>query len=168
MGALTPKTCELLRGQLPGEKHDLPHIVNNHEEVAFFYTGPSSNVLPHSGQQNVRINVHIGLEGFDDSELIVHTGLNKSQVLKWSDTSAFAFNDGWQHEVVTGKSHRYVLAVGVMHPDLEEATYAGAFNSRTFAGPLKPGQLGRFLKAKEKKEERKKKQKRQGGGAGEL
>lgn len=162
---LTPATCALLRGKLPGEQHDLPHIVNNHEEVAFFYAGPSSRVLPHSGQQNVRINVHIGLEGFDDSKLIVYTGLNKTRVLKWTATSAFAFNDGWQHEVVNGEGHRYVLAVGVMHPDLDEATYASAFKGRTFAGPFKPGQLEKFV---QKAQEKRASKKRRGDDAGEL
>jgi len=148
---LAPESCKLLRGELPGESNGLPYIVNNHEEVAFFYAGPKSHVLAHSGQQNCRLNLHLGLEGFDDSELIVHTGLNKSKSLRWSAEEAFAFNDGWQHEVRCGDGHRYVLIVGVMHPDLDEAAYAGAYNSKTFATQFKPGQLSRFLEAAKKK-----------------
>lgn len=141
---VAPKTCAALRYALPGRQRGLPYVQHNTEEVVFFHGGPSSRVLPHNGGSNCRINIHIGLEGFDDSKVIVHTDINESRTLAWSDTKAMAFNDGWTHEVVNGPQHRYVLAVAIMHPDIREAHFAEAAASRADGAHSGPGESPRY------------------------
>ncbi|CAK0819055.1 unnamed protein product [Prorocentrum cordatum] len=129
--AVARESCRLLRNGLPGRSREVPYAVMNHEEVVFFYSSPGSRVLPHNGAQNGRINVHIGLEGFEASRIVVHTGINQTRSLSWSDSEAVAFNDGWIHEVVNGESdERYVLALGIMHPDIWQGR-----GRRQLAGP---------------------------------
>merc|ERR1712226_828159 len=101
---VTPRTCDLFRNELPGLQAGLPYAVQNHEEVSFFHMSPNSRILPHSGLLNGRINLHIGLEGCHSSELRVYTGIgvNDTRTLLWRDHEAFAFNDGWTREIVTG------------------------------------------------------------------
>lgn len=129
--ALAPQTCEMFRNQLPGMRNRLPVVASNQEEVVFFYGSPNSHVLPHNGGCNGRINVHIGLEGFDGSIMRVWKDVNSFEDLHWSESTAIAYNDGSQHEVINGPHHRYVLGVGIMHPDIEEAHFAEAFNRKT-------------------------------------
>lgn len=147
--AVTPKTCALFRREMPGEKDKIPLAVHNQEEVVLFYSAPNSRVLPHSGAQNGRVNIHIGLEGYEGSRLNVYTNVTASggleiQTLAWSDTKAVAFNDGWQHEIINGPEHRFVLAVGIVHPDIRLWHFAEAFNSRTSAMEFSPHQMETF------------------------
>lgn len=143
---VVPRSCDVFRDVLPQRKQ-IPRVVGNQEEVVFFYGSPHSHVLPHTGGQNARINIHIGLEGYEGSTLNVFTDLNETQTLLWSDDRAVAFNDGWAHEVVNGPGHRYVLAVGYMHPDIEEAHFAEAFNMRTQLMKMPKGRMKRFQNA---------------------
>jgi len=146
--AVARESCRLLRNGLPGRSREVPYAVMNHEEVVFFYSSPGSRVLPHNGAQNGRINVHIGLEGFEASRIVVHTGINQTRSLSWSDSEAVAFNDGWIHEVVNGESdERYVLALGIMHPDISEASYAECFTGRTMAETFTPERAERIRRA---------------------
>merc|ERR1712187_1009116 len=144
------------RDALPGRQRGLPYLQVNNEEVVFFYGSPRGHVLPHNGGTNCRINVHIGLEGYEESTLKVHTNINEVVSLTWSDREAMAFNDGWTHEVINGPGHRYVLAVGIMHPDIQEAHFAEAFNERTEFTEFEPGKLAHYEKARQDQKRSKK------------
>jgi len=148
------KTCMLFQNELPGQTAGLPYALSNQEEVVFFYGSPRSHVLPHNGANNGRINIHIGLEGFEGSVVNIWTDVNETDTLEWSSTRAFAFSDGWMHEVVNGPGHRYVLSVGIMHPDIDEASFAIAFNGRTQWMEFEEGELERFRKAHKAKKRR--------------
>jgi hypothetical protein len=149
---VAPRICKLLDGELPGRKSGLPYAVGNHEEVTIFHLSPGSHVLPHNGGQNGRVTIHLGLEGFEGSVLKVYTNISESIDLEWSGKETIAFADGWTHEFVNGPGDSYVLAVGVMHPDIDGASYAEAFNGKTMAKTFKDGELDEFKELKTKKQ----------------
>jgi len=149
---ITPKTCAAFRNALPGRQRGLPYLQHNTEEVVFFHGSPFSHVLPHNGGSNCRINIHIGLEGYEDSKVVVHTNTTTALTLAWSDKTAMAFNDGWTHEVINGPGHRYVLAVAIMHPDIQEAHFAEAFNGRTDVVEFGRGKLAQYQKMGKKQQ----------------
>lgn len=114
--ALMPRAAELLRGQLPGAAHvpRLPYIVYNSEEVTLFRTTPGTKVLLHNGGVNARLNVSLGLKGCAGAWLEV-----AGERREWRAGEVLAFDDSVDHAVHhLGEEDRWVLTVGVMHPDL--------------------------------------------------
>ncbi|CAK0799207.1 unnamed protein product, partial [Prorocentrum cordatum] len=103
------------------------------------------------GRAPAVINVHIGVEGFEGSSINVFTDVGETVVLNWSDSKAFAFNDGWVHEVVNGPGHRYVLALGWMHPDIDLHHFAEAFNQKTVVRRWPPKRMSQFQAAYRRK-----------------
>eukprot|EP00435_Cladocopium_sp_Y103_P038425 s2736_g10.t1 len=112
--ALAPKTTELLRDRLPGLSNGLPYIHHNTEEVCFFRMTPGTRISMHSGGCNARINLSLGLLGCSDSFIQV-----AGEERQWRDGELLAFDDSCDHSARhDGEEDRWVLLVGVMHPDL--------------------------------------------------
>eukprot|EP00435_Cladocopium_sp_Y103_P000171 s620_g1.t1 len=114
--ALAPKTTELLRDKLPGASKGLPYIHYNTEEVCFFRMTPGTRVMMHSGGCNARLNLSLGLLGCSDSFIQV-----AGDERRWRNGELLAFDDSCDHSARhDGEEDRWVLTVGVMHPDLVE------------------------------------------------
>jgi len=128
-------SCSMFRYELPGRNAELPYWYENHEEVTFYRASPGTKTLPHAGFSNGRINIQIGLEGLQDSSLALHKSWDSAQTLEWKTNEAIAFNDGRQRTEQTGSEERFILEVGIFHPDITVETYiANHFNGRTMAG----------------------------------
>merc|ERR1712194_779571 len=141
---VAPKLCALFRDQLPGANSGLPYVDFNHEEVAIYHASPDAHLLPHNGGHNGKINIQMVLEGGEESHLKIHTDFNTSTKLEWPEKEAVAFADGWSWEDSNGPGERDLLSVGVFHPDIDGASYAEGFNSKTTWEPFKKGQLAEF------------------------
>eukprot|EP00746_Dinoflagellata_sp_MGD_P020211 gnl/MRDRNA2_/MRDRNA2_147014_c0_seq1.p1 gnl/MRDRNA2_/MRDRNA2_147014_c0~~gnl/MRDRNA2_/MRDRNA2_147014_c0_seq1.p1 ORF type:complete len:377 (+),score=57.96 gnl/MRDRNA2_/MRDRNA2_147014_c0_seq1:123-1133(+) len=146
-------TCSLLRSLLPSSyKRDekevyIPYVTGNDEEVIFFETSPGSQVAIHSGSTNTRLNIHMGLKDVEGSTMTIYgfpVGKNGSysdiggaQNFPWTIGKVGPiFDDSFDHAVntpVTASRSRFVLAIGVLHPQLRNnpGLYADAFNQRT-------------------------------------
>eukprot|EP00928_Gymnodinium_smaydae_P051505 TRINITY_DN35061_c0_g1_i1.p1 TRINITY_DN35061_c0_g1~~TRINITY_DN35061_c0_g1_i1.p1 ORF type:complete len:184 (-),score=10.12 TRINITY_DN35061_c0_g1_i1:343-894(-) len=112
--ALAPRTAALLRDALPGAAAGLPYIHHNTEEVCFFRMTPGTRILLHTGGCNARLNLSLGLLGCSGTRIAV-----AGEARDWKEGEVFAFDDSCDHEAWhDGERDRWVLTVGVMHPDL--------------------------------------------------
>eukprot|EP00397_Hematodinium_sp_SG-2012_P056607 GEMP01070023.1.p1 GENE.GEMP01070023.1~~GEMP01070023.1.p1 ORF type:complete len:148 (+),score=37.80 GEMP01070023.1:87-530(+) len=91
------------------------NIVYNSEEASIFRVTPGTRVQLHNGGTNTRVNLSLGLFGCEGSEII----LGGAGSMPWKDGEIVAFDDGWDHAVThTGPEDRWVLTLGLRHPDL--------------------------------------------------
>eukprot|EP00746_Dinoflagellata_sp_MGD_P051714 gnl/MRDRNA2_/MRDRNA2_230122_c0_seq1.p1 gnl/MRDRNA2_/MRDRNA2_230122_c0~~gnl/MRDRNA2_/MRDRNA2_230122_c0_seq1.p1 ORF type:complete len:463 (+),score=85.12 gnl/MRDRNA2_/MRDRNA2_230122_c0_seq1:87-1391(+) len=148
--------CEILKPLLPSPPKRIsvvPYVAVNDEEVIIFETGPGSQILMHNGPTNTRINIHMGVRDVEGSGIRIfgedgsgswtqgdlQGDASFSQRLEWSEGKVGPiFDDSFDHAVDTpasAKHSRFIIAVGVLHPDLRQnpGIYAGAFNRRTGA-----------------------------------
>eukprot|EP00747_Dinoflagellata_sp_TGD_P208799 gnl/TRDRNA2_/TRDRNA2_82243_c1_seq2.p1 gnl/TRDRNA2_/TRDRNA2_82243_c1~~gnl/TRDRNA2_/TRDRNA2_82243_c1_seq2.p1 ORF type:complete len:474 (-),score=74.93 gnl/TRDRNA2_/TRDRNA2_82243_c1_seq2:43-1464(-) len=118
-----PRSCDILRGRLPGERRGLPYRLANDEEVVIFSTAGRANVETHNGDQNVRLNIHMGLKGVTNCSLSVRTPEGVSEHPLQPGKVTAIFDDSFDHAVYMGTEsakERIAIAVGVMHPDIYE------------------------------------------------
>jgi len=109
-----PVTSEVIKS-LNAFRPDLPNVVYNSEEATIFRVSPGTKVQLHNGATNARINVSLGLFGCEGSNVI----LGGAGSVPWKDGEVLAFHDGWDHAVThEGKEDRWVLTLGLRHPDL--------------------------------------------------
>ncbi|CAK9053512.1 Aspartyl/asparaginyl beta-hydroxylase (Aspartate beta-hydroxylase) (ASP beta-hydroxylase) (Peptide-aspartate beta-dioxygenase) [Durusdinium trenchii] len=136
---LAPKTVALLKERLPGQANGLPYIHHNTEEVCFFRMSPGTRILLHTGGCNARLNLSLGLMGCSDSFITV-----AQEERRWRDGQLFAFDDSCDHAARhDGPEDRWVLTVGIMHPDLvASAELNGDGNQRSSGTPVVPSGPG--------------------------
>lgn len=111
---IAPRTVGLLRGALPGAAAGLPYIHHNTEEVCFFRMSAGTEVSTHNGGSNARLNLSLGLLGCEGAGIRV-----AGEARPWRSGEVLAFDDSCDHSAWHhGDEDRWVLAVGIMHPDL--------------------------------------------------
>ena len=84
--------------------------------VSFSALAPGTHVLPHCGQTNTKLRIHLGIDVPNGCEMRVGT-----EVRPWREGRCSVFDDSFEHEVWNrGTSTRYVLLLDVYHPDLTD------------------------------------------------
>merc|ERR1711904_256420 len=131
-----PKTCNLLKAQMP-TKPDVPFAVGNSEEVVVFHSKPGAVVGKHCGATNAQLNIHLTLSGGKGTFLQV----GDHAPLELRDGKAVCFQDSFQH----GVDHRLgeeriSLVLRVQHPDMQMETFSNCERTdvtdlRTWDGP---------------------------------
>lgn len=101
-----PQTMALLRS-IPGLADD-----------AFFSCFvPGTHLKPHAAEDNVRLNVHLGLEVPRGCGIAV-----AAQQRIWPEDQMLCFDPSFTHEAWNfGASNRHVLLFTIWHPDLTQA-----------------------------------------------
>ena len=89
-------------------------------EVFFSRIKPDTHIIPHYGQMNIRLTVHLGLIIPDDCAIRVG-----DETRTWEVGKILAFDDSFEHEAWNrGSSDRVVLIFEAWHPDLREVEIA--------------------------------------------
>ena len=90
-------------------------------EILFSVLEPGGHIIPHFGQSNIRLTVHLGI--------IIPHGCNirvGDETQTWSEGELLVFDDSFEHEARNvGESQRIVLILEVWNPYLKEAEIAG-------------------------------------------
>ncbi len=90
-------------------------------EIFFSVLQPGAHIIPHYGQMNIRLTVHLGLIIPDGCGL--RAG---EETRKWVEGQLLIFDDSFEHEAWNrGDSDRVVLIFETWNPDLSEAEIAG-------------------------------------------
>ncbi len=90
-------------------------------EIFFSVLAPGAHIVPHYGQMNVRLTVHLGLIVPDDCAIRVG-----DETRTWQPGRVLAFDDSFEHEAFNrADTDRVVLIFEVWHPDLAEAEIDG-------------------------------------------
>lgn len=90
-------------------------------EIFFSVLRPNAHIIPHYGQMNIRLTVHLGLIVPDGCGIRVG-----DETRQWEEGKTLAFDDSFEHEAYNrGKSDRIVLIFETWHPDLRPAEIAG-------------------------------------------
>lgn len=105
-----PQTAALMR-RLP-----LAEAEGYMPEVFYSVLAPGTDIVPHFGQTNIRLTVHLGL--------IIPTGCGirvGGETRHWAAGEILAFDDSFEHAAWNhGDSERVVLIFEAWHPDLTE------------------------------------------------
>ena len=89
-------------------------------EVFFSRLKPDTHIIPHYGQMNVRLTVHLGLIIPDDCGIRVG-----GETRKWEVGKILLFDDSFEHEAWNrDTTDRVVLIFEAWHPDLREVEIA--------------------------------------------
>lgn len=84
--------------------------------VTLSWLEPGTHVVPHCGDTNTQLRVHLGLR--------VPTNVNirvGEHVLSWQEGRCIVFDDSYEHEVWhRGDGPRLILLMDVLHPSLDE------------------------------------------------
>ncbi len=90
-------------------------------EVFFSVLQPDAHIIPHYGQMNIRLTVHLGL--------IIPNGCSiraGDETRSWTEGKILVFDDSFEHEAWNrSDSDRIVLIFEVWNPDLNEAEIEG-------------------------------------------
>lgn len=90
-------------------------------EIFFSRLKPGGHIIPHYGQMNFRLTVHLGLIVPDGCGIRVG-----DQTRHWEPGRVLAFDDSFEHEAWNrGDSERIVLIFEAWHPDIREAEVEG-------------------------------------------
>lgn len=85
--------------------------------ISFSALAAGTHVLPHCGQTNAKLRIHLGVNVPPGSEMRVGT-----EVRTWHDGKCLVFDDSFEHEVWNrGVATRYVLLLDVYHPELSDS-----------------------------------------------
>lgn len=111
-----PRTCGLLNGRRELEVKSAKvakGVIPPELVVLFFLLSPGGRILPHFGTHG-RLVASLGIESFEDSELIVG-----GTAAKWSRDEFIIFDDAFEHSVVnSGTEPRVVFSMTFIHPEL--------------------------------------------------
>lgn len=103
------------------ESLPLPEAEDYMPEIFFSRLKPGAHIIPHFGQMNFRLTVHLGL--------IVPEGCGirvGDQTRHWEPGKVLAFDDSFEHEAWNrGDKERIVLILEAWHPDIREAEIEG-------------------------------------------
>jgi hypothetical protein len=142
-----PKTCNLLKAQMP-TKPEVPFAVGNSEEVVLFHSKPGAVIGKHCGATNAQLNIHLTLSGGKGTFLEVGDGAP----MELQDGKAVCFQDSFQHGVdhKTGDD-RISLVLRVQHPDMQMETFGNCERTdvtdlRTWNGTKARAKADRVLK----------------------
>lgn len=90
-------------------------------EIFFSVLQPGAHIIPHFGQMNIRLTVHLGL--------IIPEGCGLragDETRHWEEGRLLLFDDSFEHEAWNrGNSDRVVLIFETWNPDLSEAEIVG-------------------------------------------
>ena len=90
-------------------------------EVFFSVLRPGAHIVPHYGQMNIRLTVHLGLTIPQDCGIRVH-----EETRGWEPGRVLVFDDSFKHEAWNhSDQERVVLIFEVWNPDLSEAEIFG-------------------------------------------
>ncbi len=90
-------------------------------EIFFSVLRPGAHIVPHFGQMNIRLTVHLGLEVPAQCGLRVH-----DETREWEAGRLLIFDDSFRHEAWNNsKQERVVLIFEVWNPDLSDAEIFG-------------------------------------------
>lgn len=90
-------------------------------EIFFSVLQPGAHIIPHYGQMNIRLTVHLGLVIPDNCGL--RAG---DETRQWREGQLLIFDDSFEHEAWNrGDSDRVVLIFEIWNPALSEAEIAG-------------------------------------------
>jgi aspartate beta-hydroxylase len=105
--------------------------------VTLSWLEPGTHVVPHCGDTNTQLRVHLGLR--------VPTGVSirvGSQVLTWQEGRCIVFDDSYEHEVWhRGEHPRLVLLMDVLHPALDDQQRGRVLGRRRSASQQIAGYL---------------------------
>jgi hypothetical protein len=94
--------------------HTIPRLA---EDAFFSCLTPGTHLKAHEAEDNLRLNVHLGLEIPLGSGIRV---ANQSRI--WPEDQVLCFDPSFRHEAWNfGTSNRHVLLFTIWHPDLIEA-----------------------------------------------
>ena len=113
--ARCPETMSVL-DSLP-----LAHARDYMPEIFFSVLQPGAHIIPHYGQMNIRLTVHLGLI------IPENCGLRAGEETRhWQEGRLLIFDDSFEHEAWNrGSSDRVVLIFETWNPALSEAEIAG-------------------------------------------
>ncbi|MCZ6559471.1 MAG: aspartyl/asparaginyl beta-hydroxylase domain-containing protein [Gammaproteobacteria bacterium] len=113
--ARCPKTMEVM------ESLPYPEAEAYMPEIFFSRLQPGGHIIPHYGQMNFRLTVHLGL--------IIPDGCGiraGEETRHWEAGKVLAFDDSFEHEAWNrGESERIVLIFEAWHPDIRQAEIDG-------------------------------------------
>ncbi|MDH3588256.1 MAG: aspartyl/asparaginyl beta-hydroxylase domain-containing protein [Gammaproteobacteria bacterium] len=113
--AQCPQTAELMK-ELP-----LAEAKGYMPEVFFSRLSPGTEIIPHYGQTNVRLTVHLGL--IIPPNCGIRVG---AETRHWQEGRLLAFDDSFEHAAWNrSDSDRVVLIFEAWHPDLKPAEIDG-------------------------------------------
>lgn len=102
---LLPRTSGVLDG--------LPDEVRAAGVVMLSRLAPDTHIVPHCGETNGRLRLHLGIKVPPDAIMRVGT-----QSVRWQEGRCIVFDDSYEHEVWNfGNEDRIVLIVDIPHPD---------------------------------------------------
>ncbi|MCZ6715455.1 MAG: aspartyl/asparaginyl beta-hydroxylase domain-containing protein [Gammaproteobacteria bacterium] len=110
-----PKTMDVM------ESLPYPEAEDYMPEIFFSRLQPDGHIIPHYGQMNFRLTVHLGLIIPDGCGIRVG-----EETRHWEAGKVFAFDDSFEHEAWNrGDSERIVLIFEAWHPDIRQAEIDG-------------------------------------------
>lgn len=113
--ARCPRTMELMQSlPLAEARAYMP-------EIFFSILRPGAHIVPHFGQMNIRLTVHLGLDIPERCGLRVH-----EESREWQAGKLLVFDDSFRHEAWNhSDQERVVLIFEVWNPDLSAAEIFG-------------------------------------------
>lgn len=125
---LMPKTCELLKKELPKRSvHHLPWTSNQNEQVLVLKMAPGTDVEWHCGPANNILNVHLGVSGVENAKLLI-----ADKEYGWEVGKVIAWDGSYDHRVhcLECKEDRVIMMVRYMHPDVTKENYEGSVRTQ--------------------------------------
>lgn len=96
---------------------DLPEAVRGAGVIMFSWLHPGSHIVPHCGQTNARLRIHLGIKTPPGVHIRVH-----DKIFTWTAGKCLVFDDSIEHEVWhRGTESRVVLLLDIIHPALPDA-----------------------------------------------
>ena len=110
-----PKTMAVM------ESLPYPEAENYMPEIFFSRLQPGGHIIPHYGQMNFRLTIHLGLIIPDGCGIRVG-----EETRHWETGKILAFDDSFEHEAWNrGDCERIVLIFEAWHPDIRQAEIDG-------------------------------------------
>jgi hypothetical protein len=127
---LMPKTCELLKKELPKRRvHHYPWMSSQNEQVLVLRVSPGTDMEAHCGPSNSVLNIHMGISGVDGAVLQIANG-----TYGWEEGKVIPWDGSFDHAVncFNCKQDRVIVMVRYMHPDMVKEHYIGQGNTTAF------------------------------------